>query len=338
MSELQGPVMWGNGIALQRTDAFVVYGKSAGCVPGKATSAVVVLGAFDGVHVGHRALVKNAIDEARSRLLPCVVVTFDPDPANVVGKGSCGSRLLRTADRCNGLLSLGADYIVVYSFTPELASLAPRAFVESVLCQTICPASIHVGQNFRFGHRGAGDVNTLQSLGHEYGFGVHATKLLHAGGAPVSASRIRELLGGGMLGEANDLLGRSHWVRGEVVHGRGEGTAFGFPTANVVFPREECLPKDGVYACYVIKDNSAWPAAANVGAPPSFCSSKEQFLEANLIGFSGDLYGAEVTVTFEAWLRDSRKFDSLEELKDVVLKNIEWVKRHLGTNRLEVQH
>ena len=117
---------------------------------------------------------------------------------------------------------------------------------------------------------------------------------------------------------------------GQFAHGRGEGTGFGFPTANVVCDPRACMPAEGVYACYVSQGGTAWPAAANVGAPPTFAGRRAAFLEANLLGFTGDLYGAEVAVSFVRWLRPSRVFDSLSELERVVLGNIEWVRRNLG--------
>lgn len=338
MSELQGPLLWKDGAVVSTHDDYVVYGRNTSDFLSSEDPAVLVLGAFDGVHHGHRKLVEEASKDARRMPVACVALTFDPDPEVVVGSAAIGSRLLNTSDRCNGLLAAGADFVIVLSFTHELASLGPQEFVERVLCKVVCPVKVFVGENFRFGHRGLGDVQTLRDLGAKQSFEVVVQQLLCMGGSTVSASHIREHLRNGMLGEANELLGRSHFVRGRVAHGRGEGTSFGFPTANVEFSSEVCLPKDGVYACYVVWGNYAWPAAVNVGAPPSFSVTENRFLEANLVGFSGNLYGEEVLVTFEAWLRPSHRFSSIEELQGVVLKNIEWVRRHLGTSRLEVQH
>lgn len=297
---------------------------------------VLVLGAFDGVHRGHQELVDKAVRDARGRGVPCVAVTFDPDPETVVGPKVAGSRLLCTSDRCRGLLTLGTDCVMALRFTPQLAALGPDEFVERVLLRATHPVSVHVGSNFRFGARAAGSVSSLGQLGTKLGFEVHAHSLMEVGGEAVSASRVRSLLQEGRVGEARELLGRSHAVRGRVAHGRGEGTSFGFPTANVTFDEQECLPKDGVYGCYFVCDDNVWPAAVNVGAPPSFGAATSRFLEANLIGFEGSLYGAEAIVTFEKWLRDSRRFDSLEELRDVVLKNIEWVRENLGKRRTGV--
>lgn len=299
--------------------------------------AVLVLGAFDGVHVGHRALVGAAVADAHARGIRCVAVTFDPDPAEVVGSNSMGQRLLSIADRRDMLLEQGVDDVMLVPFTPELARCSAPCFVKDVLLQAVRVASVHVGSNFRFGHRGEGTVETLTELGGRLGFEVRSHELVFARGDYVSASRIRSLLHAAKLDEANELLGRSHFVRGKVAHGRGEGTVFGFPTANVVCDVADCMPAEGVYACYVVCDNKAWPAAANVGAPPTFRTDpKPAFLEANLLGFAGDLYDAEVKVVFVKWLRGSRVFDSLEELERVVLENIDWVRKNLGDEALEV--
>ena len=297
---------------------------------------VVTIGAFDGVHRGHRSLVESALEDARGRGVRCVAVTFDPDPADVVGPSSMGTRLMRMADRRDTLLRLGVDSVVVVSFTADVARLEPQAFVDDVLLRTMRAVCVHVGSNFRFGRHGAGDVDVLAALGAQRGFDVTAHELLDASEEHISSTRIRQLLRSSRLEEANDLLGHWHFVRGTVLHGRGEGTSFGFPTANVECEPMDCLPAEGVYACYVVQGNLAWPAAANVGAPPTFAEARPAFLEANLIGFGGDLYGAEVTVLFVKWLRASREFDSLRELEKEVLANISWVRHNLGSQALEV--
>ena len=156
------------------------------------------------------------------------------------------------------------------------------------------------------------------------------------GDAPVSSSRIRSLLAQGDVSGIVSLLGRHHYVRGTVAHGRGEGTGFGFPTANVCSDARSCMPREGVYACIVTDGVRAWPSAANVGAPPTFTSHRDAFLEANLIGFEGDLYGRELVVIFVEWLRGSRTFSSLDELERVVLGNIDWVRQNVGDQCVEV--
>ncbi len=301
--------------------------------------AVVCIGAFDGFHVGHRALMAAAQADARLRGLPCLALTFEPDPAELFLGDRAPSRLLSCEDRAQMIVSTGVDAVVMLAFDEHLASLSPQDFVDQVLCGLVRPASLHVGSNFHFGRAGSGDEATLCELGRQRGFGVTVHPLVEHHGAPVSSTRVRTLLGQPAgLEEANGLLGRCHFLRGLVAHGRGEGTSFGFPTANVHFSTRFCLPAEGVYAGYVSMDGAAWPAAINVGAPPSFSVANTHFCEANLLGFSGDLYGSEVAVSFVSWLRASRSFDSLDELERVVMGNIDWVRTHLGTTRVEVEH
>ncbi|MDO4537792.1 MAG: riboflavin biosynthesis protein RibF [Coriobacteriales bacterium] len=298
---------------------------------------VTVAGAFDGLHLGHQRLVRGAVADARAHGVPCIVVSFDPDPQVVLSPGSSPQRLLSCADSAAGLIELGADAVVLFDFTPELAHLSPQDFINRVLLTHLAPVSIHVGTNFRFGYCGAGNVDTLAELGRSSGFEVCAQELYCHAGETVSATHVRELLRTSRLAEANELLGRCHYVRGQVLHGRGEGTGFGFPTANVSCDASVCLPAEGVYACYAIVGERAWPAATNVGAPRSFTNeAMPSFLETNLIGFSGDLYDSDMSLAFVSWLRAPRTFDSLDELKSVVLNNIAWVSDHLGSEEIRL--
>ncbi len=324
-------------VYVQRMDWGCLYSYAKGIALRDFDRAVMVLGAFDGVHQGHRALVSRACADAREHGVPCVVVTFDPDPSEVVGKQRDYRRLLCVADRSAALLSLGVDYVACFDFTPDFSLLSPDAFVDELYARIACPTSIHAGTNFRFGCHGAGDVATLVHIGEHRHFDVFEHDLVVRNDQRVSSTRIRRLLREAKLDEANELLGRCHYVRGEVAHGRGEGTSFGFPTANVVCDVCDCMPAEGVYAGYVIEEGLAWPSAINVGPPRSFTTeSMPAFMEANLIGFSGDLYGKSVAVSFVRWLRAPRTFDSLEELESVVLGNIDWVREHLGSSPVEV--
>lgn len=310
-----------------------------GVTVGPDTAAVCLIGAFDGLHVGHRALLAAATSDAQGRGVPCVAVTFSPDPAEVLGGPVEGMTLLSVDDRVRGLLALGADAVIVFPFTEALARTDERTFVERALLSVVRPLWVHVGTNFRFGYRGAGDVSSLARLGERLGFGVSGHELVEAEGGPVSATRIRGLLHAGGaegLDEASRLLGRRPFVRGTIEHGRGQGTGFGFPTANLSSDPRVCMPAQGVYACYFVLGEAAWPAAVNVGAPPTFSAPEDAFLEANLIGFTGDIYGEGASVVFVRWLRASRRFSSTEELERVVLGNIAWVRKNLGEGRLEV--
>lgn len=323
----------------------VPQGSSAKCtsrrdVPGAPRRAVVAIGAFDGVHRGHRALVERARAEAEARGDELLVVTFSPDPDEVLAGPRARATLLPTAQRARALAALpGVDEVVTLDFTPELAALPFERFVREALGEICELDAIVVGEDFRMGAGAAGDVASLAALGARDGFGVVGVRLADEGGEPITATRVRALVCAGRVERAAGLLGRCHRAGGAVVHGRGEGTSFGFPTANVSLADALCVPDQGVYAGFVAAGDTAWPAALNVGAPPSFspsASAPRSLIEANLIGFSGDLYGRDVEVVFVRWLRDSRPFDSLDELERTVLGNIGWVRAALGDGAVEL--
>ena len=296
---------------------------------------VLAIGAFDGFHLGHQALVEATVREAGERGAESVALMFDPDPSAVVGRPE--KSLLGIEERAHALLQAGVDYVMVVDFDEALASCPAKDFLARHVLRFFTPASVHVGEDFRFGARGEGDTGTLEGLGDELGFSVHAHPLVEVDGEPVSASRIRAALGsdGGGLDVASELLGRCHVARGVVVHGRGEGTSLGFPTANVRF-EGRCLPEEGVYGGYVVRRGDAWPAAINVGPPYTFTFRGSNTLEANLMGFVGNLYDEEVSVVFVKRLRGSRHFSSIDDLKAAVMSNIEWVRENLGCHGLGV--
>ncbi len=302
----------------------------AGMDVGTPLPCVACIGAFDGVHRGHRELLSHACREADELGLACVAVAFDPDPAELLAGPRPSSRLLEPMDRVRGLLLVGADAVLLLDFTPRLAATPYDAFLSAALEGPLRPVSMHVGSNFRFGRGAKGGPAELAAVAAPLGMRAHCHELARSGGEHISATRVRGLVRGGRVEDAAGLLGRLHFVSGVVVHGRGEGTAFGFPTANVSFPLEACAPDQGVYAGFVSARGRSWPAAINVGAPPSFSEADRPFLEANLLGFSGDLYGRRVHVSFGRWLRDSRPFDSFEELERVVMDNIAWVRANFG--------
>ncbi len=324
---LPQPVDVCGGIAYVRSGVSLAHAPAAVCI-----------GTFDGVHKGHRDLIESTKADARARGCLSVAVTFDPAPAEVLGIAAPSSRLLEPDDRFRLLLACGLDAVIVLRFDQALSQLDYVQFLDSMLCSILDPASLHVGENFRFGAQGRGDLRAIGAWGHRRGVGVCGQRLCAFREGIASSTLIRSLLRSGKTTAAADVLGRAHFVRGTVVRGRGEGTAFGFPTANLRAPQTTCMPREGVYAGLFVVDDWAWPAAVNVGAPPSFArASDPAFLEANLIGFSGNIYDKEAAVVFLDRLRDSRVFDSVEELEGVVLSNIEWVRTNIGGSGVEVR-
>lgn len=284
--------------------------------------AVIAIGAFDGVHLGHQALLRSAVSEAHSRDVRCVAVTFDRDPDQIITPEAAAPQLLNVDDKCRYIGECGVDTVLIVPFTHELAATEPRHFLDEVLHGVVEVLAVHVGHDFRFGARASGDVAMLRDWGRENGADVRPCELTEMDGAPVTATRIRRLVAAGEVEAAERLLGRPTRVAGLVHQGRRQGRQLGFPTANVVPMPFAALPADGVYAgtCELF-DESVHAAAISVGTPPMFPEARD-YLEAHLIGFDGDLYGRQVTLSFRKRLRSLRSFDSLDELKAAIAEDV----------------
>ncbi|BCV18566.1 riboflavin kinase [Leptogranulimonas caecicola] len=300
---------------------------------------VLVIGAFDGVHRGHQDLIRQGARQARELGVPLVILTFDPDPSVVLGAPE--PQLLLAQDRFLQLWTLGPQELRVCTFTQKLATLSPEEFLDrAVFGDGLSPCLICVGEGFALGAQGKGTVPYLSSLGKARGFRLLAQPLLSLEGAPVSATRIRQEIVSGETLEASRLLGRRPFVRGTVIRGRGQGASFGFPTANLMCAPGMALPASGVFAGFGVLDGSAWPAAINVGEPPTFKSqglqSSQGFLEATLLGFSQDIYGDSMAIVLYERLRPSRPFDSFEELVATVRTNMDQVRERYGEGPLKL--
>ncbi|MFD1938967.1 MULTISPECIES: bifunctional riboflavin kinase/FAD synthetase [Nonomuraea] len=295
--------------------------------------SVVTIGVFDGVHRGHRRVVERAVAVARSRGLPCVAVTFEPHPAEVVRPGTQPRRLTTVRHRAELLTALGVDEVCVLPFTMDLSRLSPADFAQSVLADRLRAAVVVVGANFTFGHRAAGDPSTLRELGDKYDFTVEEIPLVSG----VSSTLVRELVAAGDVESAAEALGRPHRVEGVVVRGYQRGRQLGFPTANVETPPNTAIPADGVYAgwlrCVAVGnlpagyDGCVWPAAISVGTNPTF-EGVPRTVEAYALDRDDlDLYGMHVAVDFGARLRGNTKFDSIEALIAQIHADVDEVRR-----------
>jgi riboflavin kinase/FMN adenylyltransferase len=281
---------------------------------------VATIGVFDGVHRGHQRIIGRAAEIARARNLPVVVITFDPHPDEVVRPGS-HPPLLTTARRQAELLAgLGADAVCVLPFDLDFSRLSPDEFVRVVLSERLHAQAVVVGENFRFGHKAAGDVPLLAQLGEKYDFTAEGVPLLVVDGVTISSSYIRERLAAGDVAAAADALGRLHRVEGIVVRGHMRGRGLGFPTANLETPPYTATPADGVYAGWLTSldleglPSSRWPAAISVGTNPTF-GAGERTVEAYALDRDDlDLYGAHAAIDFTARLRGTERFDSVEAL------------------------
>lgn len=289
---------------------------------------VVALGNFDGVHVGHRAVIGRAVEEARSRGTRAVAATFDPHPRAVLRPGE-EPRLLTTPEaREEMLLELGVDEVRKIRFDRDLSRKSPGGFVHDVLVGELGAGVVVVGENFRFGHKAAGDFDDLRRHMRETGGEAVAVPIL-ALGEGVNSSRIRASISEGAAREAAELLGRPYSVRGEVVVGDRRGHTIGFPTANVLPDPRVLVPATGVYAGYVRVGNQRYRACTNVGVAPTF-DRRERKVEAHLLDYDGDLYGKTVDVAFLERLRPEKRFDSIDELKAQIAQDVEEARRLLA--------
>jgi riboflavin kinase/FMN adenylyltransferase len=283
-------------------------------------ASVVAIGVFDGVHRGHAALVRTAAKAAAEREARSVVVTFDPHPTAVVAPHAVPPQLTTVERRIELLGALGVDAVCVLPFTEELSKLSPDYFVRHVLVGGLHAKAVVVGENFRFGHKAAGDVKRLAELGEEFGFEVLPQTLSAdaVDGSPASeafsSTRVRRLIAEGDVAGAAEVLGRDHGIEGTVVHGEGRGgTALGFPTANIEWTPGAAIPADGVYAGWFHHDSHRHAAAISVGTNPTF-DGKVRTVEAHLLDFDGDLYGESVRLDFTARLRGQVTFEGIEPL------------------------
>jgi riboflavin kinase / FMN adenylyltransferase len=289
-------------------------------VPADWGASVVTIGEFDGVHRGHQRILSAASEAAADAGLPVVVVTFDPHPAEVVRPGSHPPLLCTVRRRLQLLAGLGVDAVCVIPFTLEFSQLGPDEFVRTVLVDRLRAARVVVGDNFRFGHKAAGDVPLLTELGEKYEFAVTGLSLVTEDGVTVSSTSIRALLAEGAVVAAAEELGRPHRVEGVVVRGYQRGKALGFPTANLETPPHMAIPADGIYAGWLASLDSAgteterWPAAISVGTNPTF-DGQDRIVEAHALDRDDlDLYGTHVAVDFVARLRATVRFESVEAL------------------------
>ena len=303
------------------------------CVPPDSGS-VVTIGAYDGVHLGHRAV----IDEVRRRAddldARSAVVTFDKHPAFVVRPESAPPQLTDLEQKLELLADTGLDITAVVHFDESRATESPEDFVAEVLVGCLGARAVVVGEDFHFGYQRRGNVTLLRQLGAEAGFEVLPVPLLaRVDGIdePVSSTAIRRALAGGEVDVAARLLGRPYEARGIVVRGDQRGRLLGFPTANVEVPNQVCLPADGVYAgWYERPDGIVHPCAINLGRRPTFYEHADHsLLEAHLLDFSDDLYGERASVRFAEFLRSERKFDGVDALVAQLKHDIEHTRRVL---------
>lgn len=284
--------------------------------PRPERGAVVTIGAYDGVHLGHRAVIAEVRRLAEERGCESAVVTFDRHPATIVRPESAPKLLTDLEQKLELLADTGVDYTLVVHFDRERSQESAEDFVHEVLAGCLNARAVVVGHDFHFGRARTGNVSLLATMGGELGFDVLGLRLTEDDGEAISSTRIRKLIAGGDVAAAAALLGRPHQIRGTVHSGDKRGRELGFPTANVHVPAEVLLPGDGIYAGWYLRpDGSRHATAISLGRRPTFYDDQsDSLLEAYLLDFDGDLYGEEARVEFVSHLRDELRFDSVDAL------------------------
>jgi riboflavin kinase/FMN adenylyltransferase len=286
---------------------------------------VVALGNFDGVHLGHQEVLRRAVEEGRRRGMRVVAATFHPHPRSVLGVGEAPKLLTPAGLRHEVLLRYGADEVVEIPFDLGLSKKSPHQFVGDVLVGQVGAEVVVVGENFRFGHRAAGDFGDLRRLLREAGGEAVAVEVRGVG-VGISSTRIRALVSEGRVEEAAGLLGRPYVLRGEVVVGDRRGRTIGFPTANLLPDAEAVVPAHGVYAGFVLVGDEQFAACTNVGVAPTFGRAQSR-VEAYLLDFDGDLYGRFVDVGFTRRIRGEKKFSGVDELVAQIQRDVDEARR-----------
>ncbi len=290
--------------------------------------SVVCIGAFDGLHRGHRALIDHVLLRARSLGLPAVALSFEPLPREFFARGEPPARLLLPRAKFEGLRDLGIDVVGLLRFNAAMTAMSAEAFVERVLIQRVSAREVWVGPEFRFGHGRGGDLALLQRMGSAHGFVAEQIAPVAFAGERASSSQIRQALAAGELEAASAVLGRRYAISGKVVHGKQLGRTLGFPTANLrLAGKRPAL--SGIYATWVHGvDERPRASVSSLGTRPTV-DGVEPLLEAHLFDFDGDLYGKRIEVEFVAKLRDEEKFHDLPALVQQMHRDAEQARRIL---------
>lgn len=301
---------------------------------------MLTIGNFDGVHIGHRQILRTITDRAQALDGEAVVYTFDPHPRKVLQADRAPAMLTTIEQKLELLAAAQIDLVVLEPFTAAFATTTPEEFVREHVHERIAPLEVYVGYDFHYGRDRAGSMKLLTELGPRLGFAVTIIPEVTIGGQDVSSSRIRELVAAGDVTQAKRLLGRSFAVRGRVIEGDRRGRTIGFPTANLA-PENEVIPGAGVYAGHArLLDEPApgeagapagarFGAVVNVGRRPTFKQDDPPLAEAHLLDFAGDLYGRRIELGFEQRLRDERRFPGVDALREQIARDVETGRRIL---------
>ncbi len=291
-------------------------------VAGGFTGSAVTIGKFDGIHLGHQKLIQELSSAAQEHAIQSVVVTFDRHPDALLKPGHAKLPLIGPTQKHDLIEAQGADILVTLPFDEKLAQLDPKQFVQLILVDGLRAKIVLVGEDFRFGNKGAGDVDLLRKLGQQLGFEVRVVSSEMLDGVKISSSAIREALDRGDVTTANKMLGHVHCCVGMIEHGLKIGRSIGFPTANMARDCEGYLPLDGVYAGWLVVDEHRYPAAHSVGINETF-QAVPRLVESHILDRDDvDLYDKIVTLEFIEFIRPAAKFNGVEDLVEEINRDL----------------
>ncbi len=289
----------------------------------KVKETIVTIGTFDGIHRGHQKILNKLIELGKKNNWRTFVITFQPHPRKVISK-DYNMKLLTTIDEKEELFEFyGIENLLIINFTKDFSKLSSEEFVKKFICDKIGAKHIVVGYDHKFGKDRDGDENKLRLLGEKYGFNVTKVKPISIGDDVISSTKIRNLLLNGEIKKANEFLGRFYSLKGKVITGAGRGHSIGFATANLMIDNpDKLIPLRGVYAVYVIFGNKKYLGVMNIGFRPTFNQTTNLILEVHIIDFNKEIYNEELKVEFIKRLRDEKKFNSKDELKNQIKNDI----------------
>lgn len=278
--------------------------------------SVVTIGVFDGVHMGHQAVIKKIVDRAKAIGAMSIAVTFDPHPLKVLGAGRLVPSLMSLKHRVNLIKGLGVDKVVVIKFDKRLSGMEPGVFIKNIIQKELNAAELFVGEDFCFGKGAGADMKALKRIGETSGLKARSVKAVRRNGRTISSSEIRRLVVAGKIKEASGLLGRPFSILGTVVSGAKLARVLGYPTANIN-PHHEAMPPSGVYAVRVKFKGRFFNGVMNIGVRPTFYNhgrDEEPSIEVHIFGFHGRIYGRDLEIIFDAKLRNEIRFKTIDSL------------------------
>jgi len=297
----------------------------------KIKNSIVTIGVFDGVHIGHQAVIKKVVSRAKAVAAMSIVVTFDPHPLKVLKGNRLVPSLISLKHRVSLIKDMGVDKIIVMKFDKTLSRMKPDDFIKNIIAGELKAEEIFVGEDFCFGREAAADIKALKRIGNTAGLKVHLVKAVKSSSGVISSSEIRKMVTSGKIPDASRLLGRPFSILGTVVSGAKLARSLGYPTANVN-PHHEVMPPSGVYAVKVKFDRKIFKGVMNIGTRPTFYDhgkDVEPSIEVHIFGFHGSIYGKDLEIVFIKRIRDEKKFKTIDSLIEQVRKDEKAAKRLL---------